>query len=76
MTAIWGLIKQEPVAFQAVIQALMALGTSFGLNLSAGQVGAIVTCTAAALAFLTRQAVTPTFASQGVGGRQLAPPAT
>jgi hypothetical protein len=53
------LIKQEPVAFQAVIQALIALGTSFGLNLSAGQVGAIVTCTAAILAFFTRQAVTP-----------------
>ena len=59
MNAIWGLIKQEPVAFQAVIQAIIALGTSFGLKLEAGQVGAIVTCSAALLAFFTRQAVNP-----------------
>jgi len=53
------LIKSEPVFFQAVIQAGIALGISFGLSMTTEQVGAIMAFTAALLAFLTRTAVTP-----------------
>lgn len=73
MNAIITLVKQEPVAFQAVIQAVIALGTSFGLSWNAGQVGAVVTCSAALLAFLTRQAVTPTANPRNSTGVALVP---
>ncbi|HKE25116.1 MAG TPA: hypothetical protein VKB88_22300 [Bryobacteraceae bacterium] len=52
-------IKQEPVMFQAVIQAALALGLSFGLKLSSSQVGAILAFTAASLSFWARSQVTP-----------------
>jgi hypothetical protein len=55
----WHLIKQEPVGVQGIIQAVLALGTSFGLGLSNSQMGAILAVTAAILALLTRQQVTP-----------------
>jgi hypothetical protein len=55
----WELIKREPVAFQGLIQAVTALGTSFGLGLNGTQVGAILAVTAALLSFLTRQRVSP-----------------
>ncbi len=51
-------IKQEPVAFQAVIQMGLAMFVSFGLGLSGEQTGAIMAFTAAILAFFTRQHVT------------------
>jgi hypothetical protein len=53
-------IKQEPVMFQAIIQAAVALALSFGLKLSSTQVGAILAFTAAILSFWTRSQVTPT----------------
>jgi hypothetical protein len=53
-------IKQEPVMFQAVVQAVLALALSFGLKLSSAQVGAILACTAAILSFWVRAQVTPT----------------
>ncbi len=52
-------IKEEPVAFQGLIQVALALGLSFGLNLSNIQVGAILAFSAAVLAFLTRKVVSP-----------------
>jgi hypothetical protein len=55
----WHLIKEEPVGVQGIIQAVLALGTSFGLGLSNSQIGAILAVTAAILALLTRQQVTP-----------------
>jgi len=41
------LIKQEPVLFQAIIQATLALIGAFGVKLGAGQVGSILALTAA-----------------------------
>lgn len=55
----WQLIKEEPVSTQGIIQAMLALGTSFGLGLSSSQMGAILAVTAAILTLLTRQQVTP-----------------
>jgi hypothetical protein len=55
----WSLIKAEPVSFQGIVQATIALGTSFGLGLNGTQVGAILAVTAAILSFLTRQQVSP-----------------
>ena len=56
---LWKLVNQEPVAFQALIQASLALAVSFGTALSSGQVGAILGFSAAALAVLTRSRVSP-----------------
>jgi hypothetical protein len=55
----WQLIKEEPVSTQGIIQAVLALGTSFDLGLSSSQTGAILAVTAAILTLLTRQQVTP-----------------
>lgn len=56
---LWQLINQEPVAFQGLIQASLALAVSFGTALSSGQVGAILGFSAAVLAVLTRSRVSP-----------------
>jgi hypothetical protein len=53
------LIKAEPVMFQAVVQAFLALLLSFGVGLTVEQVGSIMAFTAAVLAFITRKMVTP-----------------
>lgn len=52
------LIRTEPVMFQAVIQAFLALLLSFGVGLSTEQIGSIMAFTAALLAFVTRKMVT------------------
>ena len=52
-------IRQEPVLCQAVVQAGLTLLVAFGTHLSASQVGAIVTFSAAFLSVLTRSQVTP-----------------
>jgi hypothetical protein len=64
------LIRTEPVLFQAVIQAVIALLGSFEVHLSANQIGSIMALTAAILAFITRGMVTshpnnPTLPSNG-----------
>lgn len=51
--------KTEPAMVIAVLQAAIALVTAFGLQLSAGQVGAIMAFAAAVLGFLTRSQVSP-----------------
>ena len=53
------LVKKWPVRFQALLVAGIALGSAFGLSWDGAQVGAVSAFTAAALAFLTEQAVTP-----------------
>lgn len=52
-------VNAEPVMVLAVVQAVLALGTSFGLGLSAEQVGAILAVSAAVLGLIARQKVTP-----------------
>lgn len=60
MNAIGRLITNEPVMTQGVIQAALAMATSFGLGWTAEQVGMTLAFTAAVLAWITRQQVTPT----------------
>lgn len=52
-------IRIEPVAVMAVVQAVIGLFTAFGLEWTADQVAAVLTVTAAILALITRQKVTP-----------------
>jgi hypothetical protein len=58
-TGVWSLIRKWPVRAQALVVAGISLGTAFGLNLDGNQVGALAAFSAAVLAFLTEQAVTP-----------------
>ena len=57
---VWSLIKRWPVRAQAVIVASIAMGSAFGLGWDGAQVGAVSAFSAALLAFITEQAVTPT----------------
>lgn len=57
--AVWDLILREPVYTQALVVAGIAMGTAFGLGWNGAQVGAVSAFSAALLAFLTKQAVTP-----------------
>jgi hypothetical protein len=50
---------REPAVILGAIQAILALGLSFGLSLSSGQIGAIMAVAAAILALVVRQQVTP-----------------
>ena len=54
------LIQSEPAAIAGLVQTLVLLVTSFGLHLSAEQIGAINAATAAILAVMVRGYVTPT----------------
>jgi hypothetical protein len=65
------LIKAEPVAFQGVIQTVLALAVAFGIGLDGQQVGALLAATAALLSFLTRTQVTPMVNPKGVDGAPL-----
>ncbi len=69
----WQKIKQEPVLFQGLIQALLALLIAFGLKLEPGKMGAILAFSAAVLSFLTRQVVTPSANPRAKDGTQLVP---
>jgi hypothetical protein len=53
------IFKREPALVVAMVQSLIAAAVSFGLDLSAGQVGALVAVTAAALGVVTRTKVSP-----------------
>ncbi len=53
-------IRREPALVTALVSALIALGVSFGLNLSTDQVGTIMAVVAALLGFFVRSQVTPT----------------
>lgn len=62
MQAILEKIKTEPALVAGFVQALLALAVVFGVPLSGEQVGAILALTAAALAFVVRAKVSPTYA--------------
>jgi len=53
-------IKREPALVAGVVQALLAVLVAFGVPLSDVQVGAILALSAAVLAIVVRQRVTPT----------------
>lgn len=55
----WNLIKGEPVLFQGVIQAALALTVAFGGDISSIQIGSILALSAAVLSWITRSQVTP-----------------
>lgn len=52
--------NREPAAILAALQAIIAMAVSFGLDLSAEQVGGILAATAAVLGLITRSKVSPT----------------
>lgn len=51
--------KSEPALVSGLVAAVVALGASFGLNLSADQIGAVMVAVSAGLAFVTRSQVMP-----------------
>lgn len=51
--------NREPAAIIAALQTLLAVAITFGLNLSAEQVGGILAATAAVLGLITRSQVSP-----------------
>ncbi len=52
-------MNKEPALIIGALQAALALAVSFGLQLTAEQVGAIMTLAAAVFAIVTRYFVTP-----------------
>jgi hypothetical protein len=52
-------VRNEPVLVTALVQAVLALIVSFGLDLSAEQIGSILAVSAGLLAFVARSKVTP-----------------
>lgn len=62
MSTLWG---REPAIIIGLVQAVIALGAAFGLDLSPEQVGALLAATAAILAVVTRSQVTPVAKTQG-----------
>jgi hypothetical protein len=52
-------LKNEPAVFLGLVQAILAVLVSFGLDLSSQQVGGLVALSAAGTAFLVRQNVAP-----------------
>jgi hypothetical protein len=65
-------IQQEPVLFQGLLQAIIMLWVSFGLNLNDNQVATIAVASAALLSFITRQNVTPVANPKDSKGNQVA----
>ena len=59
MSTILDRIRREPALVTGLVAATIALGVSFGLELSGEQTGAIMALVVAILAFVTRQQVTP-----------------
>lgn len=57
MGTLWG---REPALIVGAVQAVLALAVAFGVDLTPQQVGMILAATAAVLAVVTRQRVTPT----------------
>jgi hypothetical protein len=51
------ILSKEPAVLVGLVQAVLALAVSFGLDLTPEQVGAIMAVTSALLALLVRQAV-------------------
>lgn len=53
------ILKREPALVLALVQSLIAAAVSFGLDLTAEQVGALVAVTAAVFGVVTRHKVRP-----------------
>ena len=53
------LIREEPVAFQYVLQTIIGVFVVFGLEWTTEQILAVLTCTAGILTWWTRKQVTP-----------------
>lgn len=53
------LLDREPAMTLAVVQAIIVLAVSFGLELSTEQTAAILATTAAVLGWITRSKVSP-----------------
>ena len=70
------LFTKNPAFFLGVVQAALALGISFGLNLTSQQVGAILAFTAAVLSLCTHQLVTPVADPKSNEGVRLVPEKT
>lgn len=51
--------KREPALFYGVVNAVIALAVSFGLELKPDQIGALLAVTSALLALVTRTQMTP-----------------
>jgi len=51
------MLAKEPALIVGFLEAVLALAVAFGLDLDAGQVGAIMSVVTASLALLLRQAV-------------------
>lgn len=54
------IFRREPAVILGLVQAALAVILSFGVDLSADQVGTILAFSAAFLALVTRSQVTPT----------------
>jgi len=60
MSKVWEWVTtREPVAVQSVVVAVIAVATSFGLDWSGEQVGAVTALSAMVLGLVTRQVVAP-----------------
>lgn len=57
MSTLW---NREPALILGAVQTILALAIAFGANLTPEQTGAILAVSAAVLALITRQKVTPT----------------
>ena len=67
-------IKQEPVLFQGLIQALFPVLVAFGIfKVSGEQLGTLYAFTAALLSFFARTQVTPLANPRDNAGNKLAP---
>ena len=60
MSGIWTLWGREPAMIVALVQAVIVLGISFGLQMTPEQQGAILAITAVVLGLITRSQVSPT----------------
>jgi len=73
--------RREPALFYGLVNSVIALVVSFGLQLSADQIGAIMAVTSAVLALATRRQFTPPVKPSpeeigpgGVGPEAVTPP--
>lgn len=58
------MLGREPAAIAAFIQAVIALGVGFGLQLTPEQIGLIMAVVTLGLGLVVRQVVTPTASPQ------------
>jgi hypothetical protein len=59
MNAIWARITAEPVLVTTLVQTILILAVSFGLDVTKEQTAAILALSGAILALVARQNVTP-----------------